>query len=126
MSVGRAAALEFDINSFDLSHLGNNSHDEHGYAGYLDLPATTQSDIDLLDNRVIPAANQFDHFLNNMDHNNDIVFDDYQFDEFLNHDDQPAPEIQSTDSLAEKTASLQPPFGASSIGCDDGGNAVSV
>merc|ERR1711977_502034 len=65
-------------------------------------------------------------FFDNLAHNNDGVFEDSHFDEFLNHDDQPAPEIQSSDSLAEKTTSLQPPFGASTFGCDDGSNAVSV
>merc|ERR1712093_798078 len=89
-------------------------------------PPTSQSDLDFLDNRVLPAANQFDHFFDNLAHNNDGVFEDSHFDEFLNHDDQPAPEIQSSDSLAEKTTSLQPPFGASTFGCDDGSNAVSV
>merc|ERR1712149_109336 len=80
----------------------------------------SQSDLDFLDNRVLPAANQFDHFFDNLAHNNDGVFEDSHFDEFLNRDDQPAPEIQSSDSLAEKTTSLQPPFGASTFGCDDG------
>jgi len=127
VSVGRAPALDgFDLNSFDLSHLSNHPHDQYGYESYLDLPSASESDLDFLNNRVLPAANQFDHFFDNLAPNNDGVFEDSHFDEFLNHDDQPAPEIQSSDSLAEKTASLQPPFGASTYGCDDGSNAVSV
>ncbi|KAJ5054845.1 uncharacterized protein L3040_001107 [Drepanopeziza brunnea f. sp. 'multigermtubi'] len=111
---------------FNLTHLVDDTHDQHGYESYLDLPAPTQPDLEMLENRVIPATDQFDHYLSNLDHNNNIAFEEYQFDEFLNHDDQPAPEIQSSDSLAEKTASLQPPFGASTHGCDDGHVAVSV
>ncbi|KAH7342439.1 hypothetical protein BKA65DRAFT_401971 [Rhexocercosporidium sp. MPI-PUGE-AT-0058] len=122
-----ASALDgFDLNSFDLSHLSNHPHDQYGYESYLDLPSASESDLDFLNNRVLPAANQFDHFFDNLAPNNDGVFEDSHFDEFLNHDDQPAPEIQSSDSIAEKTASLQPPFGASTYGCDDGSNAVSV
>jgi len=127
VSVGRSSALDgFDLNSFDLSHLSAHAHDQYGYDGYLDLPQPSESDLNFLENRVLPTVDQFDHFFDNVAHDNNGVFEDDHFDEFLNHDDQPAPEIQSTDSLAEKTASLQPQFGASSYGCDDGGNAVSV
>lgn len=126
MSVGGAPALEFEVNSFHLSHLDGPRDDPAGYEDYLDLPAPTKSDLDVFENRVLPTTDQFDHFLNHVDHDHDLVFDEYQFDEFLNHDDPPAPEIQSADPLAEKTASLQPPFGASTSGCDGGHVAVSV
>ncbi|KAG4442930.1 hypothetical protein IFR05_001543 [Cadophora sp. M221] len=119
-----------NANSSDLTQhpaaMFNHAHDQYGYEGYLDLPSASESDIDFLNNRVLPTAHQFDHFFDNLAPNNDGVFEDSHFDEFLNHDDQPAPEIQSSDSLAEKTASLQPPFGASTFGCDDGSHAVSV
>ncbi|KAI6710891.1 hypothetical protein JHW43_006572 [Diplocarpon mali] len=110
----------------DLPYLGDHSHDQHGYEGYLDYPTATQSDTEFFDNRVLPITDQFNNFLDNLDNNTALAFDDYQFDEFLNNDDQPAPEIQSSDSLAEKTASLQPPLGASTTGCDGGNVAVSV
>ncbi|KAH9223301.1 hypothetical protein DL95DRAFT_353461 [Leptodontidium sp. 2 PMI_412] len=70
-----------NANSSDLT--------QHPAAMLCDLPY-----LDFLNNRVLPAANQFDHFFDNLAPNNDGVFEDSHFDEFLNHDDQPAPEIQ--------------------------------
>ncbi|PBP27406.1 basic region leucine zipper [Diplocarpon rosae] len=104
----------------DLSDLSHHPDDQHGYEGYLDYPTTTPTDTEFLDNRVLPLTDQFNNFLDNLDHHTALAFDDYQFDEFLINDDQPAPEIQSADPLAEKTASLQPPLGASPTGCDGG------
>ncbi|CZT40578.1 related to HAC1 BZIP transcription factor, regulates the unfolded-protein response [Rhynchosporium secalis] len=122
--IGPVVDSNTNASSSDLTQhpaaMFNQSHDQYEYESYLDLPSTSASDLELLNNRVLPATNQFDHFFDNLAHNNDGVFEDSHFDEFLNQDDQPATEIQSSDSLAEKTASLQSPFGASTYGCDDG------
>ncbi|KAH8787141.1 hypothetical protein BGZ57DRAFT_939892 [Hyaloscypha finlandica] len=78
------------------------------------------------ENGIAPIADQFDLNYDHLVSHDDGGIDDFDLDDFLHHDDQPAPEIHSSDSLAETTDNLQPPLGASSFGCDDGGNAVSV
>jgi len=131
VSVGRAAALDDFNDSHDFSHLSNLGHNhvhQHDFRGYFDLPEPTESDRLILENGILPIADAFDLNYDHLAGDNDGVFDDFNINDFLNHDEitQPAPEIQSSDSLAETTASLQPQLGASSYGCDDGGNAVSV
>ena len=80
-----------------------------------------------LKNGILPIADSFDLNYDYLVGDHDGLVNDFNIDDFLHHnDDQPAPEVQPSDSLAETTASLQPQLGASSYGCDDGGNAVSV
>lgn len=129
VSVGRTTALDDfnDSNDFHLaSSLGNDNVHQHDFSGYFDAPQPTESDHFILENGILPIADNFNLNYDHMVGHNDGGFDDFDLDDFLNHDDPLASEIQSTDKLAETTASLQPQLGASSYGCDDGGNAVSV
>jgi transcriptional activator HAC1 len=129
VSVGRTTALDgFNPNGFDhISNLGNNTIHDHGFSSYFDAPDPTGADNRFFENGIQPITESFDLNFHNMVDYNDRALDSFNLDDFLlDQDDQPAPEIQSSDSLAEKTANLQPQFGASSLGCDDGGNAVSV
>ena len=128
VSVGRTTALDgLDPNGFGhLSDLGSNIIHQHDYSSYFDAPNPPQSDRDFLENGILPIADSFDLNFDHLVGYNDGVIDDFNLDEYLHNDEQLAPEIQSTDPLAEKTANLQPQFGASSDGCDDGANAVSV
>jgi len=129
VSVRRTRALvpEFDAFDFGLySDLGNDSYPESSLSGYLDAPDSNGADSSFFESGIQPLINSFDFNNNHMDGHNNGPFDDFNLDDFVHHDDQPAPEIQSSDSLAETTANLQPPLGASLDGCDFGGNAVSV
>jgi transcriptional activator HAC1 len=129
VSVGRTTALDGYQNSNDFSHLsnlGNHSLHQYDFGGYFDAPDPTESDRQFFENGIAPIADQFDLNYDHLVSHNDSVIDDFNLDDFLHHDDQPAPEIHSSDSLAETTANLQPQLGASSFGCDDGGHAVSV
>lgn len=127
VSVGRTTALDgFDINNFNhLSNFGDESLHQHDFGSYFDAPDASESNHQLFQDGVLPITDAFCYNLDNMDGHNDSEPDNFDLGDFL-HDDQPATEIQSSDQLAETTASLQPQFGASSFGCDDGGNAVSV
>jgi transcriptional activator HAC1 len=129
VSVGRTTALDELNDSHNFSHLsnfGNHPLPQYDFGGYFDAPDPTESDRHFFENGVAPIADQFDLNYDHLVSHNDGGIDDFDLDDFLHHDDQPAPEIHSSDSLAETTANLQPQLGASSFGCDDGGNAVSV
>lgn len=129
---GQPALDEFRSNGNNLSnyslHHGNNSVHQYDYGSFFDAPQPTQSDLYVLENHILPITNTFDLDFDNLDYDHNNVIDPFNIDDFLHHDEhnQPAPDVQSSDSLAESTASLQPQLGASSYGCDDGGNAVSV
>ncbi|RFU25967.1 hypothetical protein B7463_g10365, partial [Scytalidium lignicola] len=124
------AAMFFDSdNDNDLSNPSTKSMDNVDYTSYFDLPHASSSDHLLLENGILPLADSFDLNYDHMAGDHDGVLDDFNINDFLHgHDDliaqQTATDFQSSDSLAETTAILQPPFGASSYGCDDGGNAV--
>ena len=130
VSVGRTTALDGYHNNNHFSHLSNlGSHTlpQHGFGSYFDAPEPTESDRFILENGILPIADSFDLNYDYLVGDHDGLVNDFNIDDFLHHnDDQPAPEVQPSDSLAETTASLQPQLGASSYGCDDGGNAVSV
>ncbi|KAH8757847.1 hypothetical protein F5882DRAFT_417765 [Hyaloscypha sp. PMI_1271] len=129
VSVGRTTALDGFNDSHNFSHLsnlGNQPLHQYDFGGYFDAPDPTASDRHFFENGIAPIADQFDLNYDHLVSHDDGGIDDFDLDDFLHHDDQPAPEIHSSDSLAETTANLQPPLGASSFGCDDGGNAVSV
>lgn len=129
VSVGRTTALDELNHSHEFSHLSDlDSHHaaQHDFGSYFDAPEPTEADRQFLEHGVLPVADNFNLNFDHLVGHNDGAFDDFNLDDFLNHDDQPAPETQSSDSLAETTASLQPQFGASFNGCDDGANAVSV
>jgi transcriptional activator HAC1 len=131
VSVERTTALD-GFSSAEFGHYpsyGDYSLDTDGLVSYLDNPDTNGTDLQFFEDRVEPLAdtfnNHFDHLAgDNIGAANDLI----EFDDFIHQDEitQSAPEVQSSDSLTEKTPSLQPQFGASSYGCDIGGNAVVV
>ncbi|KAG0650336.1 Transcriptional activator hac1 [Hyphodiscus hymeniophilus] len=123
MSVGRTTAL----GAFDFSNLPNLSdNDLHQY--YFDAPQPTESDRALFENGILPIADHFDLNFDPLVGDDNSFTEQFNLDEFLHHDEhnQPAPDVQSSDSLAESSAGQQPPIGASFNGCDYGGNAVTV
>lgn len=131
VSVGRATALDGFNTSHSLDHLSSLSNDpvhQYNLEGYFDAPDPSESDRYLLENGILAEPNVFDLNYDHLAFDNDGALDDFNINEYLHHDEnnQPAPEVQSSDSVAESTSSLQPPFGASTYGCDDGSNAVSV
>lgn len=124
VSIGGATALD---GLDDISHFGNDLLYQYDISSYFAAPEPTDSDLRFLENGISPHAHLLNIDIDCLAHHNESVTDDFKnFDEFINHDDQFANEIQSTDQLAETTASLQPQFGASFDGCDDGAIAVSV
>ena len=115
----------------ELAHaypnLGGNLLTQHDISSYFNAPEPDVTDHHLFGNGVLPPTDNFNLNFDHMDGHNDSVFDDFILDDFLHqHEDQPTLETQCADEFTEKTSILQPPFGASSYGCDDGGNAVSV
>lgn len=130
VSVGRTTALD-ELNHtgfFDnLADFDGNSVHQNEFSSFFDLPEPNVSDHLYPEARILPVTDNFNLNFDHMDGHNDNVLEGFDISEFLHqHDEQPAPEIQSTDAYAETTASLQPQFGASSNGCDDGAIAVSV
>jgi hypothetical protein len=97
---------------------------------YLGFPSASLSDNQLLENGILPITDHFSLEFDHMAGHNPDFTDDFNINDFLNHDTEGThcapPEIQPENESAEKTASLQPPIGASLDGCDDGRNAVSV
>ncbi|KAH8816824.1 hypothetical protein F5884DRAFT_777516 [Xylogone sp. PMI_703] len=132
VSVGRTTALEGSLdNGSNFSDPSSKPVDNVDFASYFELPQTTPSDRLLLENGILPLADSFDLNYDHLAGDHDGILDDFNINDFLHgHDDliaqQTATDLQSSDSLAETTTSLQPPFGASSYGCDGGSNAVSV
>lgn len=131
VSVERTTALDgFGSAEFaNYPSYSDYSLDSDVLDSYLDNPDTNGTDLQFFEDRVEPLAdtfnNHFDHLAgDNIGAANDLI----EFDDFIHQDEitQSAPEVQSSDSLTEKTPSLQPQFGASSYGCDIGGNAVVV
>jgi len=126
VSVGRTTALDgFNQDYSHFSTFGNHNVDQHDFGGYLDAPQPSASDLHFFEHGVLPVTDSFSLNFDHMAGHNDGTIDNFDLFDFV-HDEQPAPEIQSSDSLAETTTSLQPQFGASSHGCDDGTNAVIV
>ncbi|EDN95779.1 hypothetical protein SS1G_11658 [Sclerotinia sclerotiorum 1980 UF-70] len=78
--------------------------------------------------RVGPIADAFSNNFDNLAGDNIGAANDALFEDFIHQDEitQSAPEVHSSDSFIEKTFSLQSQHGASSSGCDVGGNAVIV
>jgi hypothetical protein len=130
VSVRRTTTLDdFDRNQhFDLNNHGLASTD---FGQYLDFPTASLSDHAFLENGVLPLTDNFNLEYDNLAGHHTEFADDFNINDFLIHDNesvQPCipPEIQSENESVEKTASLQPPVGASLDGCDDGRIAVSV
>lgn len=132
VSVGRTTALDQLSHTYNpLSTLNAQPPHQYNFGGYFDTPAPTDADSHFLEHHLSTLTDSFDLNYDHMAPHNDLVFDDFKFDEFITHqpDDQLATnsfEILAADADADKTANLQPQLGASSYGCDDGGNAVSV
>lgn len=128
VSVGRTEALD-GFNNYG-NHLASINHthvSQFDLDVYFDAPHPTESDRFILENGILPIADHFDLNYDHLAGDNDSFPDQFNIDEYLHHDEnQPAPEVQSSDLLAESTTILQPQLGASSHGCDDGGNAVTV
>ncbi|KAB8295817.1 hypothetical protein EYC80_008639 [Monilinia laxa] len=126
----------FNAASFDLTQhsaamlcLDNYSLGANDVGNYFDNPETLGADQDFFNQRVEPIADSFTNDFNNLAGDNIGAANDLFFDAFINQNPeitQSAPEVHSSDLLAEKTLSLQSHHGASSSGCDVGGNAVIV
>jgi hypothetical protein len=129
VSVGRTTALDefVDVQHLDLGHHAMGDVDFDNYLGF---PSASISDNQLLENGILPITDHFSLEFDHMAGNHADFADDFNINDFLNHDTEGThcapPEIQSEIESAETTASLQPPIGASPDGCDDGRNAVSV
>ncbi len=129
VSVGRATALDVDQPfSNNVPTAGHHTLPQHDFGTFLDYPEPLDSDRQFLGEGFQPHTNNFDLEYDHLVSHDNGVLNDFDINDYLHHDDisQPAPEVQPSDSLAEKTSLLQPPFGASLDGCDVGGNAVSV
>jgi transcriptional activator HAC1 len=130
VSVGRTTALDgFNFSDNNVSNFVTHSGSNPTYQfNYFDAPQPTESDMSIFENRVLPLTDNFDLNFDHLAYNHDSVINDFNIEDYLHHDEnnQPAPDAQSSDSLAESIASLQPQLGASTYGCDDGGNAVSI
>ncbi|RDW66777.1 hypothetical protein BP5796_09526 [Coleophoma crateriformis] len=130
VSVDRTTALD-DFNTSNLPSLTSHGIDglpHDGFEQYLDLPHAPNSNSHIFDFGVTPTTESFDSKFDHLDGNHGILFEDFNINDFLHQDDlmQSAPEVQSSDSAAQTTALLQPPFGAATYARDKGGNAVSV
>ena len=121
VSIESASALD------SFSYLSTPSYDMRSL---MDFPESTDANLGQFADGLLPPNDSFDFNYDNMAHDNHFAFDDNNiFESFINHDEHNQPsqsEVQSADPLAEQAAFLQPPIGASSHGCDAGGNAVSV
>lgn len=125
VSVGRTTTLDELAQNYPT--LGGNLLAQHDLSSYFNAPEPTESDQKLFEHGVLPLTDNFNLNFDHLDGHHDSAFDDFNLDDFLHqHEDQSASDIQCTDGFTETTSILQPPFGASSYGCDDGGNAVSV
>jgi hypothetical protein len=129
VSVGTTVLDDFGkTQQFDLNGHGLATTD---FSHYLDFPTAPLSDHAFLENGILPLTDNFNLEYDNLaSHHTDFV-DDFNINDFLIHDSESAqpcapPEIQSESESAKKTASLQPPVGASLDGCDDGRIAVSI
>ncbi len=115
VSVGGAPALDgFNLNNFEFQDLDHVAHSQYELRDLFDHSFASDADRQFVENGLPVVANQFNSEIDHMAHYNDSIIDGFTFDDFINDNDQPAPEIQSSDSLAETTASLQPQLGASS------------
>jgi len=113
VSVGGASALDgFNLN-YGFPDFGNDVTGNFEYGSLLDHSHPSDADHQFLENHLPTISDDFYSQLDNMAHNNTSATD-YNFDEFINNDDQLAPEIQSSDIFAETTTGLQPQLGASS------------
>jgi transcriptional activator HAC1 len=110
-----------DVLDFAYPHLDPNAL--HDY--YFHAPQPSESDNHFLENEILPIADQFNLDYDSLALNDNSFTEQFNIDEFLHHDEHnTAPEVQSSDSLVESTLGQQPPIGASTQGCDFGGNAV--
>jgi transcriptional activator HAC1 len=122
VSIGSVPAL-------DGFHFNNFSDTGFDYDGFLGAPQPSESDNAFFADGILPPADDFNLDYHHLADDNNLNFnDDFMLAEFLHHDEnnQPSPEVQPADPFAESAAFLQPPIGASSSGCDAGGNAVAV
>jgi transcriptional activator HAC1 len=127
VSVGRATALDgLNDGNFNFTTLSNIGGADDDLAKYLRDSTPIESDYAYVKDNVYSLNDIFKPDYDYTDGHDGALdqFDPYEF--VVNHDDPHTSEIRSSDSFAETTSSLQPQFGASSYGCDDGGNAVSV
>ncbi|ESZ95155.1 hypothetical protein SBOR_4455 [Sclerotinia borealis F-4128] len=129
MSAERTKALDEFIPDFpNYSNFGNYVMDPNGFNGFLEHPDSLGADQTFLEERLEPLIDTFNNSFDNLADDNNGTINESIFDDFTYQDEitQSAPEVHSSSSLAEKTSSLQSQHGASSSGCDVGGNAVSV
>lgn len=128
VSVDRTPALDGFSNNQQFGLMASFGGDYPNFDHLFAHPESDESNLQELDNPFLPITDPFSLSNDHLGGNDFEPSDDFNINDFLHHDEitQPAPEASSSDSLVEKTASLQPLFGASSYGCDSGGPAVSV
>jgi len=129
VSVRRTTALdEFNIHSQfpRFQDFGDYSLDSDEFSSIIDNADANGADLDFYQDRIAPITDSFHLDFDHLAGDNHGAANEFEFDDFIHQDEvtQSAPEVQSSDSLAETTAGLQPPTGASTYGCDDGGIAV--
>jgi len=98
---------------------------EHDFNSYFSYPDASGSDSQFFEDGLLPLANTLNLELADLAaHGPSFDLSSY-LDEPDSESFDPSP-FQLADEHADKTAGLQPSFGASSHGCDDERNAVGV
>ena len=138
MSVGGASALDAPraLANPDLSHYYSYAPSSPSQSSLFDdiLPVADSFALDLA--HLDPSQAHHHSSLgnlannsNNLNNGNADMFPDFHLDDFLvaHHDAfDNSPSFFPEECAPATTAGLQPPFGASTDGCDDGRNAVTV
>lgn len=132
MSVGGASALDAPraLANPDLSHYYSYAPSSPSQSSLFDeiLPVADSFALDLAHLDPSQAHHSLASLHNNNGNNADM-FPDFHLDDFLvaHHDAfDNSPSFFPEECAPATTAGLQPPFGASTDGCDDGRNAVTV
>lgn len=130
MSVGGASALDAPraLAHPDLAHYYSYAPSSPSQSSLFDdiLPVADSFAMDLAH---LDPSQAHHSSLANINHGNADMFPDFHLDDFLvaHHDAfDNSPSFFPEECAPATTAGLQPPFGASTDGCDDGRNAVTV
>ena len=133
VSVGGASALDAPraLTNPDLSHYYSYAPSSPSQSSLFDdiLPVADSFALDLAHLDASQAHPSLANINVNNSHGNADIFPDFHLDDFLvaHHDAfDNSPSFFPEECAPATTAGLQPPFGASTDGCDDGRNAVTV